>query len=747
MPNISMTSPADAGAAAIPDPEQSERSGLQASIQMMVQDAISHADGSLSQSRALAEKFYAGEKDILPGDEGRSEIIMTVLRDTVLQMMPSLLRILFGEEAAVEYAPNKADQVELAAHLTKYVLDVVLQQDNPGFLIYHDWFKDALVKRIGVVKIYPDSGTEKKSYTTLYQTYDQVVVLASDDTVTIDSLEPCKTAPPGQPLWDVEWSQVQHWNRIRLTCIPPEEYIYTKGARTTDNSPHVPGVATFVGHRTKLTRSQLRAIDISEEDIDAYAGIDNTLDMNAEEIQRQRDGIKADDETNREESQKSLFIEGYALLALEGDNGIARLYRVNLLGPANTIIGDPEPVARRPFAVICPDPTPHSIEGSGVSDYTMDLQLIMSAIWRALLDSLVMALNPRIAYVEGEVSLEDILNVELGAPIRTRSAPANALQIIDHPFVGQNALPVLEKLAEVLKNRVGVSDASSGLDPGALQSTTAMAVAATQSKAQESLEKIARVFAETGIKQMFRMILELMVENPDAQRMIKVNGQYVPLDPRPANANLDVRVNVAIGAGTVAERIGALTESAASMEQMMQVLGPENPAFTLQQYVQHKQRILKLRGFADAALMWGNPGYQPPPQDPNKQDPNIMIAQAEQKKAEAEVFKKQADVQLDAKKNEIEQMRKSEDLDIRRQEMILNDERERMKMAQDRELAIMEMNLKYAADKQATDAKAQIEREKLEAERRRGKKSVKVDHDPETGRVSSLHVSTEEEKE
>lgn len=747
MPNISMTSPADAGAAAIPDPEDSERSGLQASIQMMVADAISHADGSLSQSRALAEKFYAGEKDILPGDEGRSEIIMTVLRDTVLQMMPSLLRILFGEEAAVEYAPHKPEQIEQAANLTRYVLDVVLQQDNPGFLIYHDWFKDALVKRIGVVKVYPDSGTEKRSYTTLYQTYDQVTVLASDDTVTIDDVRRCETAPPGQILWDVDWSQVQHWKRVRITCIPPEEYIYTKGARTTDNSPHVPGVATFVGHRTKLTRAQLRAIDISEEDIDAYAGIDNTLDMNAEEIQRQKDGIKADDETNREESQKSLFIEGYALLALEGDEGIARLYRVNLLGPANTIIGEPEPVSRRPFAVLCPDPTPHSIEGSGVSDYTMDLQLIMSAIWRALLDSLVMALNPRIAYVEGEASLEDILNVELGAPIRTRSAPANALQIIEHPFVGQNALPVLEKLAEVLKNRVGVSDASSGLDPGALQSTTAMAVAATQSKAQESLEKIARVFAETGIKQMFRMILELMVENPDAQRMVRVNGQYVPLDPRPANANLDVRVNVAIGAGTVAERIGALTESSASMEQLMQVLGPENPAFSLQQYVQHKQRILKLRGFADAALMWGNPGYQPPKEDPNKQDPNMLIAQAEVEKAKAEVFKKQADVDLEAKKNEVEQLRKSEDLDIKRQQMILEDNRERARMAQERELAIMEMNLKYAADAKATDAKTEIEREKLDAQQKRGSRSVKVEHDPETGRLSALHVSDEGKRE
>jgi hypothetical protein len=743
MASVFFQSPADARAAAIPkhsgeggtvSGNDALQSDLQTSIVQMVTDAIQHSDGSLSVARAEAEAFYKGEKP-LPADEGRSEVVMTVLRDVVLQMMPSLLRILFGEEAAVEYAPSTKDQIEMAEQVTKFVLDVILQQDNSGFLIYHDWFKDALIKRIGVVKVWADNGTEKRSYTILYQTYDQVTILASDDNVKIDELRRCKTAPPGQVLWDVDYTQTQNWNHIRVACIPPEEYIYTKGARSTDNSPHIPGVAPFVGHRTDLTRSQLRAMNISEDDIDLYAFPDSALDQNPEDIQRQRDGVKVDEQNQREENRKALFIEGYALLALDGDEGINRLYKVNCLGPAYTVIGEPEPCARRPFAVICPDPTPHSIEGSGVSDYTMDLQKIMSAIWRAMLDSLVMTLNPRIAYVEGEASLEDILNVELGAPIRTRSAPANAIQVIEHPFVGQAALPVLDALKQVLKNRVGVDDASSGLDPGALQSTTAMAVAATQSKAQESIEKIARVFAETGIKQMFRMILELMVENPDAERMVKINGTYVPLDPRSWSSNLGVRVNVAIGAGTIAERIGALQESAGSMEQLLQVLGPENPAFSLQQYVEHKQRILKLRGFADASMMWGNSSYQPPPPDPNKQDPNMVIAQAETAKAQADVQKKSAEVEITKQKNEVEHMRKSIDLDLKREEMLLVDQREKDRLAQEERLAIMEMNLKYGAEREAEAARAAA------AKQQRTRK-VEVTHD-ETGKVSSLKVHDE----
>lgn len=737
MADFVMHSPADRTALAIPSPDDEtseEQTELQTAISQMITDAVTHSDGVLSKARADAEAFYKGEMPE-PGDEGRSKVVMTVLRDTILQMMPSLLRILFGEEAAVEYAPSKADQIDMAQQVTQYVLDVILQQDNSGFLVYHDWFKDALIKRVGVVKVWPDNGTERRSFSLLYQTYDQAKILASDDTIDIDEMRPCEKAPPGSDLWDIDYTQTQHWNRIRVACIPPEEYIYTKGARSTDNSPHIPGVAEFVGHRTHLSRSQLRAMDISEADIEAHAFPDANLAENPEATERESDDVSLSDDTNREESRKALFVEGYALLALDGDNGIARLYKVNCLGPAHHIVGEPEPCARRPFAVICPDPTPHSVEGSGVSDYTMDLQNIMSFIWRAMLDSLVLALNPRIAYVEGEVSLEDILNVELAAPIRTRSAPANALQIIDHPFVGAAALPVIDALKQVLKNRVGVDDASSGLDPGALQSTTAMAVAATQSKAQESLEKIARVFAETGIKHMFRMILELMVENPDAERMVKINGKYTPLDPRAWEANLGVRVNVAIGAGTIAERVGALQESVASMEALIPVIGPENPAFSLKQIVEHKQRILKLRGFADAALMWGNPDYQPPKEDPNKQDPNMLIAQAEVKKAEADVFKKQADVEITAQKNELEQLRKNEDLELKRKEMMLIDAREREKMENEFALAVMKMNLE-------ANTKKTVEQAKAEAAAKKGKRSIKVQHD-EAGKVVGLEVNEE----
>lgn len=711
MPKAFLQSPADADAAAIPSPDgeltlDDGATELQSSLVQMVNDAILHADGTLDSARAEAEKYYKGE---LFGneEEGRSQVVMTELRDAVLQIMPSLIRMFFGAYPAVEYGPSVAQQVEMAEQVTKFVLDIILQQDNPGFLIYHDWFKDALVKRMGIVKAWKDEGEEVRAYSNVYQSYQQVLILAADDDIEIDEVRPSESAPPGQPLYDVDYTHRKQYCRIRLACIPPEEYIYTKGARSTDNAPHVPGVAPFVGHRTQLTRSQLRSLGVSEEDIEAHAFHDSQLDQTQSEIARQTDGVKDDTDSNLPEANRTaLWIEGYVYLAMPEDAGVAQLYRVNMLGPGYHIVGKPERAARRPFAVLCPDPTPHTIEGSGISDYTMDLQKIMSAVWRNMLDSLVLALNPRIAYMEGEASLEDILNMQLAAPIRTRTAPAQAIQIIEHQFVGAAALPVLDALKRVKKDRIGVDDASSGLDASAMASTTAMAVASAQGKAQEHIELIGRIFAETGVKQLFRMILELVTENPDAERMVRVAGAYVPMDPRSWDSNLDVRVNVAIGAGTVGERIGALQESVASMDALLGVVGPNNPIFSLEQYVDHRVRILKLRGFTDAENMWGNKGYQPPPEDPNKQDPNIMIAQAEQAKASARIEKDRADIEVKVAQHEVDVQREAEDLRLRERQMEMEDARERERLEAELTLKVMEMNLKYQAEITVAQVKA-----------------------------------------
>src|SRR5438093_963212 len=252
-----------------------------------------------------------------------------------------------------------------------------------------------------------------------------------------------------------------------------------------------------------------------------------------------------------------------------------------MLGPSYHVIEN-EPANNRPFAVICPDPEPHTIIGQGAGDWTMDLQRIMSAVMRAINDSLALTLNPRIGYVEGDANMADVMNQEVGAPIRMRTP--GAIQPIEHTFVGQAGLLVIGKLEEILEARTGTTKASAGLDADALQSTTKAAVAATVSSAQAHIEMIARNFAEMGVAPLFRGILQLLTEHQPAERLVKMRGEYVPMDPRSWDANLEVKVKVAIGAGLDYEKYAALAEASTKMEGIFSTMGLNNPIDGPKQY-------------------------------------------------------------------------------------------------------------------------------------------------------------------
>jgi len=261
MPNAILQSPADekqlipkvpkeSGSA---EPQQLDADEIQTAMHLMVSQAVAFVDGEMGTCRAEAEKYFKGE---LFGNEedGRSKVVMTEVRDAILMILPSLIRIFFGADPAVEYGPSTMAQLKMAEQVTKFVLDVILQLDNSGFLVFHDWFMDALLKRLGVVKYWKDDGDETREYHVAYQGLEQVMMLAQDDTIELQDVHPCEVAPPGSNLFDVDYKQTKTWSRIRVTCIPPEEYLYSKGARTASNDPSAPGVATFVGHRTQLRR-------------------------------------------------------------------------------------------------------------------------------------------------------------------------------------------------------------------------------------------------------------------------------------------------------------------------------------------------------------------------------------------------------------------------------------------------------------------------------------------------------------
>jgi hypothetical protein len=668
---------------------------LQGVISTEIYDAISFIDDDIGGNRALATGYYYGAPF---GDEedGRSQVVSMDVRDTVQGILPSLMRIFFGPERVVEFMPQGAEDIQNAEQATDYV-DFIFKRDNPGFKILHSAFKDALVRKCGIVKYWWDESVEVSAESFSMLDEQSMMMLIENPDVEISAvreypvpgMDPMNQAQaimtPPPMMYDVEIKRRIKTGKVRIEALPPEEFLIDRRAKSIDE-------ATFVGHRTMKTVSDLVAMGYDYDEMVEASGNGNDFDNNQEYQARNPFAVLSTSNNGDPSSKSVLYIEGYLKVDFDGD-GIAEMRRVCTIGTSNKVIRN-EIVSERQFADFCPDPEPHTFFGMCPADVVMDIQRIKSNVQRGILDSLAQSIHPRTAIVEGQANMEDVLNTEVGAVIRMR-APG-MVQPFTTPFVGQAAFPMLDYLDDIKQTRTGISKAAAGLDADALQSTTKAAVSATVNAAHQHIEMIARIFAETGLRKLFTGILKLVVENQDRARMIRLRNTFVPIDPRSWDSNMDVIVNVGVGDGTIEDRINILNQVAMRQEMLIKETGPNNPVVSIQQYTNTLTKMLQLAGIKDSQNYFNQlpADFQLPEPPPPKPTPEEMLAQVQAQSIQADIEKKAAELQLD------------------REKALLADDRERDRIEQDGILRRYELELKYGVQIQSAEINAAMNKDR-----------------------------------
>ena len=668
---------------------------LQGVISAEIYDAISFIDDDIGGNRALATEYYYG----LPfGDEeeGRSQVVSMDVRDTVQGILPSLMRIFFGPERVVEFTPQGPEDVQNAEQATDYV-DFIFKRDNPGFKILHSAFKDALVRKAGIIKYWWDESVEVKAESFSMLDEQSMMMLTENPDVEISAVreypvpgtEPTNEAQgimtPPPMMYDVEIKRRIKSGKVKIEALPPEEFLIDRRAKSIEE-------AVFVGHRTMKTVSDLVAMGYDYDEMVEASGNGNDFDDNQEYHARNPFAVISTSNNGDPASKSVLYIEGYLKVDFDGD-GITEMRRICTIGSSNKVIRN-EIVDDRQFAAFCPDPEPHTFFGMCPADVVMDIQRIKSNVQRGILDSLAQAIHPRTAIVEGQANMEDVLNTEVGAVIRMR-APG-MVQPFTTPFVGQAAFPMLDYLDDIKQTRTGISKAAAGLDADALQSTTKAAVSATVNAAHQHIEMIARIFAETGLRKLFTGILKLVVENQDRARMVRLRNTFVPIDPRSWDAKMDVVVNVGVGEGTIEDRINILNQVAMRQEMLIKETGVNNPVVTIPQYTNTLTKMLQLAGIKDSQNYFNQlpADFQLPEPEAPKPTPEEMLAQVQAQSIQADIQKKAAELQLD------------------RERMIMSDDRERDRIEQDGILRRYELELKYGVQIQSAEIDAAMNRDR-----------------------------------
>ena len=673
---------------------------LQAIITQDITDAISYIDTDISPTRARGTEYYRGDP-FGNEEEGRSQVVAMEVRDTVSAMLPSLMRVFFSTENVVEYTPEGPEDVEGSKQATDYA-NFIFTKDNNGFMTTYAIFKDALVRKCGIAKYWWEdvesvrieeySGLDDQTLQILEQEAAEVKIVVSYPDpafeMQMQQMQPQIDPMTGQPvpmppppmLHDVQIKRVMKDGRIKIMAVPPEELLLDRRARSFDD-------AGIIAHRKMATVAELIAMGYDLDEIEE--NISSTdLDNNEEYLARQplSTTFGTNDSANPMQ-RRVLYIEAYSRIDYDGD-GIPELRKICCIGAGYKVVRN-LPASYNPFVDFPCDPEPHTspLEAMSIFDITHDLQEIKSEILRNTLDSLAQAIHPRTAVVEGQVNMDDVLNNETGAVIRMR-APG-MVQPFSTPFVGQAAFPMLDYIDQIKEDRTGMSKAAMGLNADALQSSTKAAVNATISASQGRIELTARLMAE-GMKKLFKGILFLMTTHQDKPRMIRLRNDFVEIDPRAWNANMDVNINIGLGNGDMNERMQALMMISAKQQEALTQLGPQNPLVTPSQYSYTLRKIVEMSGFADTSQYFNAipADYQPPAPPAPKPTPEEVLAEVQAKSIEADIQKKAAE------------------LELKRDQMIRDDDFRRDQLAQDGLLKKYELELKYNTQISTAEIKA-----------------------------------------
>ena len=683
--------------------EQEDELELQSIIKSEMDSAKDFIE-QIGQERDEATRYYLG-KEPSATSELQSEFISTDVRDSILFMLPSIMRTFFGTKKVVEFVPHSAEDIPIAKQQTDYI-NYIIQEKNPGFHVLYSAFKDALVRKTGFIKAYWDdsitstchefSNLSPEAYTALLMDDDVEIMdesMTMESTSIMDEMTGEEYTQEVPVSYDLKIRRVKAKDQVVIEAIPPEEVLISRSARDLHTAP-------YVAHRMVKTVSELVAMGYDKDDMEQYTGGGTDIDTAEWEAEQARNPLGNMSYPDRPDpaGQDVLYVEHYLFYDLD-DDGIDERIRVCTVGNGMNIVNSMA-WDDLPITIFSPDPEPHTVIGSCPADYLIPIQAAKSQIMRDTMDSLGQSIFPRMGIVEGQVNIDDVLNTDIGQPIRMR-AP-NMVQPFAVPFVGKEAFPVLGYLDEAKENRTGVSKAAAGLNADALQSSTKAAVSATMSASQGRIEMICRHFAEGGLKDLFNLVNNLVIKNQEKEDVFRLNNEFIEVDPRYWDSSKNIVVNVAISKGSDEEKMQVLAQMSSKQEQILQTLGPQNPMVSLQQYANTLARIIEMAGFKDTSSFI-NTDIPPMPQqqEQQKQDPAELLAMAEIQKAEAETQKVMVQAQRDMVDAETDRMK-----------IIMDDDFKRDEAEADIRVKAAELQAKYGAQVNVAEINALMERDR-----------------------------------
>lgn len=471
-----------------------------------------------------------------------SDVAASDFHDTVEWAIPSLVKVFFGQEDICKLQGVNSEKDEQAAKINGELIKYQLERQNDGFLIFYDWIKNSLIDNIGFLKCYweREETVETKQ---LVVTGEQLMQMQLNPKINVQTVE--QLAPD---IINVEYEETTNItkNQPKLEVIPPSEFRFSPEAKSLDD-------ISFVAHRKIVTLDYLRR----REKEGVFQNIDKVIDDEGSDGSVSRTNYetelnpnaydKLEDSATEDAKKEYLLYECYVKTDVNND-GILENIIITIVG--NTVVRlEENTMGRHPFFAISPiRDTLRLFPKRGISDLVGEIQDLNTALLKQIIYNIATN-NDKQAFINTDVMLDPNEFIDGKKAVRVTGDPSQAVKWAPIEPLQPQVFSFMENLQSLKENRTGITKYNQGMDSGSLNKT-ATGITQIMNASNQRLELIARMFAETGVKQLFRHMIKMNQMYITNDTFIRVTDEPKPISPDDLEGTIDITVNVGVAAGT-----------------------------------------------------------------------------------------------------------------------------------------------------------------------------------------------------
>lgn len=522
-------------------------------------------------------KYY---KDKFPNLTNISDVTASDFHDTVEWAIPSLIKVFFGNEDICKLQGVNSEQDERAAAAHSELIKYQLERCNDGFLIFYDWIKNSLVDNLGIVKCYweRESTIESKQ---LVMTPEELMNLQTNPRINVLSVE--QLAPE---ILNVEYEETTNItkNQPKLEVIPPSEFRFSPEAKSLEN-------IDFVAHRKivnldYLRRREREGVFQHIEDVIEDEGTDGSIQRTDYETDLNPRAYDKINDRGKEDAKKEyLLYECYVKTDINND-GILEDMIITMVG--NTIVRlEENTMGRHPFFVISPiRDTLRLFPRRGIADLVGELQDLNTAFLKQIIYNIAVNNNKQ-AFINIDTLVDPNEFIDGRKAVRVMGNPREAVMWTPIEQLQPQVFQFLEYMNTMKENRTGITRYNQGMDANSLNKT-ATGITQIMNASNQRLELIARIFAETGIKQLFRHMIKMNQMYITEETFIRVTDKPKPIYPEDLEGTIDITVNVGVVAGSKQQQAQAMQLLLGMYPQLLQVglAAPEHISYAFGRLVE-----------------------------------------------------------------------------------------------------------------------------------------------------------------